>query len=224
MLWLLISGFFCWLIFREFRLRRVARPGYDRPMSTPVSKGYIAVLLALALAFAWTPFRYWRFEKFLTSRAAVLTEGRPVKVHCNTVFDTFFDREVFAAGHANIETGQITFQHPFCGKLMNYLADPAGADRSEIFSLQIFTHESMHVRGERNEAATECQAVQRNFRVAVLLGVPERVAKQNALDYYRNYYLARADHGPMSAAYFSPECKPGGALDERLSDSTWNLQ
>jgi hypothetical protein len=85
----------------------------------------------------------------------------------------------------------------------------------------MFTHESMHVRGELDEARTECQAVQRNYRAARLLGVPDATARRNALDYYNNLYKLRRDEGTMQAAYYSEDCAPGKALDEHLNDSTW---
>jgi hypothetical protein len=79
----------------------------------------------------------------------------------------------------------------------------------------------MHVRGELNEALTECEAVQRNYRAAKLLGVPDRLAKENALDYYKIIYQRRSGQGFMQAQYYSSECAPGKAMDEHLSDSTW---
>lgn len=98
---------------------------------------------------------------------------------------------------------------------MAYIKHPDKASRNEIFSLNVLTHESMHARGD---VKTECQAVQINLRTAELLGVLEDIAKQNALDYYTNYYLHRND------SYFSKECAPGKALDEHLPDSTWGLE
>ncbi|VWX58729.1 conserved hypothetical protein [Burkholderiales bacterium 8X] len=221
MLWLLVSLFFCWLIWREFRLRRVARRGYDRPIDTPVSKPYIAALLVLALLFAWTPFKYWRFERFLSAKASLLADGKRAVVHCNTVFDTFFDRETLAAGHANPLTGQIVLQHPYCGELMDFIDSPARPQPKGIVSLNIFTHESMHIRGELNEALTECQSVQRNARAAVLLGVPEVFARKAATEYYQRYYLRRVGGEGFNAVYASDQCAPGKAMDERLADSTW---
>ena len=85
----------------------------------------------------------------------------------------------------------------------------------------MFTHESMHVRGELNEAIIECEAVQRNYRAARLLGVPDHIARRNALDYYNVLYQRRGTIGGMQGAYHSGQCAPGKALDERLSDSTW---
>lgn len=91
----------------------------------------------------------------------------------------------------------------------------------ELVSLDLFTHESMHIRGELNEAVTECEAVQRNYRAARLLGVPDRIAKRNALDYFDGEYQRRGTIGGMQSAYYSEQCSPGKAMDEHLSDSTW---
>jgi hypothetical protein len=131
------------------------------------------------------------------------------------------DSEMLASGHANPRTGEIGIQKPWCNTLMSYLAHPARANDLEIVSLDIFTHESMHVRGEMNEAQTECQAVQRNYRAAKLLGVPDETAKRNALEYYNITYQMRGKIGGMQGAYYSDQCAPGKAMDEHLSDSTW---
>jgi hypothetical protein len=79
----------------------------------------------------------------------------------------------------------------------------------------------MHIRGELNEALTECQAIQRNYRAAKLLGVSDATAKHNALDIYNINYQQRGQIGGMQAAYYSFECAPGKAMDEHLIDSTW---
>jgi hypothetical protein len=88
----------------------------------------------------------------------------------------------------------------------------------------MFTHESMHARGEYNEAITECEAVQRDYRAAKLLGVPDKVARKNALDYYQNIYMLKGKIGGFQAPYFSVECAPDKALDEHLADSTWEAR
>lgn len=153
-------------------------------------------------------------EHFLSDKAKQLADPHPAKVHCNTIFDSFFDSDYLAAGHGSPVTGQIVFQYPMCSTLMNYLDHPDRANEEELYSLNMLTHESMHARGEYNEAKTECQAVQGDYRTAKLLGVPDSVARQNALDYYQKIYMHRA-------SYFSAECAPGRAMDEHLPDSTW---
>jgi hypothetical protein len=221
MLWVLASLFFSWCAFREIRGSIVARPGFDAP--TPVTKPYLALVLSLAVTFAWPPLHTWHFQRLLSAKATELADNHPAKVHCNTLFDTMLDPEMLAAGHANPDSGEIGIQHPWCGTLMSYLRHPERADERELQSLDMFTHESMHVRGERNEAVTECQAVQRNYRAAKLLGVPDATARQNALDYYNGFYQQRAKIGGMQSAYYSDQCAPGKAWDEHLSDSTWAI-
>jgi hypothetical protein len=219
LLWILGSLFFAWCAFREIRGSIVAPAGFDFPR--PVSKPYLALVLVLAAAFGWTPIHTWYFERLLSAKATELADDHRARVHCNTLFDTMLDPEMLASGHANPQTGKIAIQQPWCGTLMSYLRHPGRATREELDSLDIFTHESMHIRGELNEARTECQAVQRNYRAAKLLGVSDAVAKQNALDIYNINYQRRGKIGGMQAAYYSNECAPGKALDEHLIDSTW---
>ncbi len=90
----------------------------------------------------------WHFEHFLSGKASELAGRHPAIVHCNTVFDTMLDPEMLAAGHANPRTGRIGIQSPWCDRLMAYLRHPGQASAEEIWSLNMFTHESMHVRGE----------------------------------------------------------------------------
>jgi hypothetical protein len=219
MLWILTSLLFFGCAYREIRASLVAPAGFDTPR--PIYKPYLAMTLGLGLLFAWPPVHTWFFERFLAANATVLADGHRATVHCNTVWDTMLDPEMLAAGHANPETGAIGLQHPWCSILSSYLAHPGRASDEELWSLAMFTHESMHVRGELDEARTECQAVQRNYRAARLLGVAEPTARRNALDYYARLYQGRRDEGLMQAAYYSAECAPGKAWDEHLSDSTW---
>ena len=216
MLLTLCALFFAWLAVREiFGNFRSERP-------EPIFLPYLLLVSVLAVACAWPPLSAWRFERFLEEKAMMLTDGKPVTVHCNTVFDTMLDRQQLAAGHANPSTGEIVFQKPWCSHLRDYLNDPEAADEREIASLNLFTHEAMHIRGELNEAVTECQAVQRNYRAARLLGVPDTVARHTAQRYYSQLYVLRQSSGAHAANYYSADCAPGSALDERLHYSTWS--
>jgi hypothetical protein len=219
MLWILISLFFLGCAFHEVYSSIVAPAGFDSPR--PLYKPYLALVLALAVLLAWPAVHAWHFQRFLSGKATELADNHRAKVHCNTVFDTMLDPEMLFAGHANPRTGEIAIQHPWCDTLMSYLSHPERATGRELQSLDLFTHESMHVRGELNEALTECEAVQRNYRAARLLGVPDKAARENALRYYNINYQQRGKIGGMQAAYYSDQCAPGKAMDEHLSDSTW---
>jgi hypothetical protein len=220
-LWWIFSAFFAWLSIREIYFGFVPRAGYDNPNPT-ISMPYVLTTAVIAAAFAYTPIRYAYFENFLSEKARILSGSDKAVVHCNTFVDSMFDGNVFAVGHAQFETGRIVFQHPWCGNLMDHLKRPEKVTPEGLMSVQIFAHESMHIRGEHNEAITECQAIQRYARAAQLLGVRESVAKRNGMTYYVNDYKKRAVQGWMSSQYYSDQCAPGKALDEKLSDSTWN--
>jgi hypothetical protein len=112
MLWILISLFFFWCAFREIRSSFIAPPGFDLP--TPVSKPYLAFVLALAALFAWPTVHRWHFQHFLSEKATELADNHRAKVHCNTMFDTMLDSEMLASGHANPLTGEIGIQKPWC--------------------------------------------------------------------------------------------------------------
>lgn len=138
------------------------------------------VLTLFAVGFAYPPVSTWQFERFLTKKARILSESNKAIVHCNSVGDTFFDPKVFAAGHAQPETGEIVFAHTWCDNLMKHLRNPQDATREGIIGVQIFAHEAMHIRGEMDESKTECQAIHRYARAAILLGIPKNIAKKQA--------------------------------------------
>jgi len=219
MLWILASLFFIGCAVREIYRSMVAPPGFDFP--SPVSVPYLATVIAMAAVCGWPTLHHWYFQWFLSSRATVLADDHRANVHCNSAFDTMLDPAMFAIGHADPDTGEIGIQAPWCDTLMSYLSHPQRANSLELVSLDMFTHESMHIRGERNETLTECQAVQRNYRAAKLLGVADVIARRNALDYYSGEYQRRGTIGGMQAEYYSDQCAPDKAMDEHLSDSTW---
>ena len=202
-----LSIFFLWMAWRGIKKPTNRVKGYDG-----FDLGYIAAMICLAVAAGWVPFKAWRFEQFLSEKATILAERR-ADVHCNTAFDAIFDNDVRMAGHANIITGEIVFQYGWCAQFMEYLDHPENITQKQLFSLHILTHESMHARGEYDEHKTDCQAVQRNYRAAKLVGVPDHLAKEHAVRYYKTFY----PHHP----YYSNKCGPGKAYDEELSDSTW---
>lgn len=219
MVWIALAALFCWLIYRE--VRATLAPRADMPSGPGISKSYVGILAGLAVVCLWQPLSTKLLEHRLSGIATELADGRPARVHCNTVTDTMFDQQSTNIGHASPTTGAIVFQYPWCNTFSAFLRHPARADLNELTSLGLLTHESMHVRGEMNEAVTECEAVQRNLRTARLLGIPEKIARHDALAYYYTIYQRRQLRDGDPDRYYSTECHPGGALDERLADASW---
>ncbi len=93
-----------------------------------------------------------------------------------------------------------------------------GCDRETLLAMHgivTLAHESWHLRGVRNEARTQCYAVQTTERVARGLGVSEPEARMIAL----RVAVDDARAGP--GAYHSRECRPGGDYDLHPETPDW---
>jgi hypothetical protein len=90
-----------------------------------------------------------------------------------------------------------------------------GSALETAWSLNALAHESYHLAGVRNEARTECYALQAIDFVAQRLGASMEQARQLAI-------FAFAELPPrMPAAYTSPDCRDGGELDLRPESAVW---
>ncbi len=74
-------------------------------------------------------------------------------------------------------------------------------------ALAAVAHESYHLRGVRNEAVTQCYALQRVRDTARAFGISGRAAGALA------GWAYRVDYPRMPPAYVTPACGPGGHLD-----------
>ncbi len=76
-----------------------------------------------------------------------------------------------------------------CADLASWLrSDRRHPTQGQVVALHVVAHEAVHVGGERSEAATECQAMAWDARVAEHLGAPPDVARQMAETYRRDVY------------------------------------
>jgi hypothetical protein len=87
--------------------------------------------------------------------------------------------------------------------------------RDQVVAVHVLTHEAMHMSGLLDEAVAECAAVQRDAQTARLLGARPADAAALAAAYWANIYPLMPDR------YRSGECRPGGAMDDRLADAPW---
>ena len=161
--------------------------------------------------------------------------GRDVSIHCQSFWaelvdisgrsgSVFFDHTGAPGDEASLSRGTC--------KSLTRLADgdarddlacveaaaflgACGRDADHlVHAVVTLAHESIHLRGEKDEAATQCYAVQLTARTAQLLGaVPAQAAAIG------RYALARQRYMPPS--YQSSECRPGGALDLHPETRSW---
>jgi hypothetical protein len=188
-----------------------------RPRGFPV---WSVVLLALLGAALVAPgLRREHAERRLEAAAGELA-GRDVEVECQTLGGAFVD--------AGAELGYVPFgadgepepqtllKYEPCRDLMAYLrSDKRSPSPQQVVAVHVLSHEAMHMSGLRDEARTECAAVQRDARTARLLGATPAAAAALARAYWRGTYPR------MPEGYRSAECRPGGAMDEGLADGPW---
>jgi hypothetical protein len=179
----------------------------------------VTLLLAAAVAAAVPGVVRAGQERRLGGAASALAGAR-VAVRCQSFGGTFVD--------AGPELGYVRWRadgrpEPWtlikrdqCRHLAAYArSDKRRPTRDQVVAVHVLTHEAMHLSGRLDEAVAECAAVQRDAHTARLLGAPADAAARLAAAYWRNVYPLMPD------GYRSAECRPGGALDERLPDAPW---
>ncbi len=202
----LVLGLLAWLVWLGVR----AYVAGTRPYVT------LAVILTLLLPLLWTEIRWLRIQAAATTAVQQLTGNPSARVHCQRAMATFL--------WAGADLGRVEWDEPdrawltleTCQHLGTwYRSDRAEPSLDEVVAVHVLTHEAMHVAGDRNEATTECRALQRDAHTVVLLGgTPEQgsgLAERIATEVYPT----------MPDEYRTPECRPGGALDLTPEDDSW---
>jgi hypothetical protein len=162
----------------------------------------VALLLALAVAAAAPGVLRTHQERRL-GRAASELAGARVAVRCQSLGGAFVD--------GGPELGYVRWRadgHPEPWALHR-------PSRDQVLAVHVLPHEAMHLSGRLDEAVAECAAVQRDARTARLLGAADADAAGLAVAYWHDLYPLMPD------GYRSPDCRPGGDLDEHLADAPW---
>ena len=184
---------------------------------------YISVVALVVLGCAsLAPFVLRvRLERRLASAASELL-GTSVDVRCQSFGGAFTDvgndlgYVVFGADGRPEQWTLI--KRDQCADLSDYLgSDKQHPTLDQITAVHVLTHEAIHMTGVKNEAETECLAMQRDAAMAELLGATPEAAGDLAIAYWRDVYPQ------MPAAYRSEECAPGKALDAGRPDAPWVL-
>lgn len=174
-------------------------------------------VLGLAAGYLWfVGIRHARLEARLNEVASTLA-GKSVTVDCETpVVLGFTDNEGEVWFLGGVPENRTTLRKGACSGLLSYIeGEKSHPTEREVMGVGVLTHESMHMAGKADEAEAECASVQRIGRTAVLLGASE----EEALDLAHSYMLIWYPRLP--SRYHSPECVPGGSLDEHIPLPPW---
>ncbi|HVY10779.1 MAG TPA: hypothetical protein VHB18_11625 [Mycobacteriales bacterium] len=179
----------------------------------------VVLLVILALALSVPTFLRHHEEAKLGDVASTLV-GAQASVHCQTFGQTFTDLSgdlgYVKFGADGVPEHHTTIMRGPCADLRHYYGgDQDRPSAAEIIAVHVLTHESMHMRGQPDEAMAECEAMQRDAETAQLLGA----TPEESLKLARDYWLV--DYPNMPSNYRSEDCKLGGTLDEHLPDPPW---
>jgi hypothetical protein len=199
----------------RWRLRPIDAVG--RRKKFPVVSVTLLCLVGVALA---VPTLLRHREESRLGKVATVLVAAPATVHCETFGQSFTDLSgdlgfvKFSAD--GVPQHHTTIVRGPCADLKHYYSgDQAHPTPNEVIAVHVLTHESMHMRGQPDEAMAECEAMQRDAETAQLLGA----TPQEGLELARAYWLE--DYPNMPDAYRSDDCRLNGALDEHLPDPPW---
>lgn len=196
-------------------LRRV--DGLGRPRPFPVFS--VAILVVMGLGMLVPGVRHHQLEDRLAVVASDLA-GYPVVVDCQTAGQEWVDvgseLGYVRYGRDGVPERATLIKYAQCKDLARYLRSHGDhPDDGQVLAVHVLTHEAMHMAGITDEARAECLAMQRDAKTARLLGASPEEAADTARRYWRTFYPRMLD------AYVSPECRPGGQLDQASPDAPW---
>ena len=157
--------------------------------------------------------------RYTTVAAQLLHHPHKVAVHC--------ERLTAALASVSQFEGYVPYDQaaglPTHAQLMRNICKELGAwvrghgkhsTPKQVIALHVFVHEVMHLDGVYNEAAAECEAMQRTEQAAVLFGAAPGVGQRMAQEYWR------VDVPNMPDDYRG-DCAENGPGDDSPNDGVW---
>ena len=182
----------------------------------------VTAVLLPALAWGWHE-RAQRIEAQDTaSTAATQIAGRPVRVLCPGILKRTFLHEINHGSVRFYDGKPVNDAHlsgTVCAGLRRLISDGPALDLACLqldtcskddtrvaLGVAVLTHESVHLRGVMDEAATECEAVRRSASVARLLG-----ASPQAAAYIADWQFSVADDNLPQQYQSAGDCRFGSS-------------
>ena len=159
-----------------------------------------------------------RAERRYTAEASRIA-GRPVTVRCDDGY-SFTGVGSDAAGVAFIPRALAYLQPGVCRSLYRVTFEQrVGALDDAAFAITVLAHEATHLRGIRDEAETECYALQAGVTLGERLGLDAATARA-LMRAQRDSDLSDASIARLDYR-LPPGCRNGGSLDLRPADPTF---
>lgn len=190
------------LAWSTFLVVRLTRPG---------AHGGVLLLVVAVAVTGWAGVHEARhqFAQFRATAAVRDLTGNPAAaVRCQRFTPDLLDLTGWA-GHVSWDDPHTAhLRRTVCNDLAGWLLTGSTAVSGPgAQAVHVLTHEAVHVTGQYDEAATECEAIQRDADTARLLGADDDTAEHLARIYLATSYPYMPDE------YRSPGCAENGPLD-----------
>ena len=193
----------------------------------------LACLAALAaIGFYLGPHRALQADEADLARVATVIAGRDVGISCPGTLarlteasaqdgSVVFSPEGRPADEASLSSGTCRTLRRLLHGEVSGLACLAGGGpcpaevREAAIAVNVLSHEAWHLAGVRDEAVTQCYALQTNAETALRLGAKRRDAHAMAS------YVVREVQPVLPSDYRSSDCFDGGPLDLHPERASW---
>jgi hypothetical protein len=193
----------------------------------------LACLAALAaVGFYFGPHRALETDEAELARIATVIAGRDVAISCPGALASLTEVSAQDGSVVFSPEGKPANEARLSGKTcrtlrrflhgtvpgLDCLAKPRRCPkevREAAVAVNVLSHEAWHLAGVRDEAATQCYALQTNADTAVRLGAARDDAQAIAV------YILREVQPVLPAEYRSSDCYDGGPLDLRPQRPSW---
>ena len=151
------------------------------------------------------------------SEEASRIAGKPVSIRCDESRD-YVGFVQHADGVAQLGGDRAYLTPEICHTLYRLAFEDRVDASTTGRAIAVLAHEAWHLRGEANEGATECYAMQSGVELGIRLGLSDDRAQQ----LMRQQLTENALRGGTTVEYLvPPECRDGGRLDLDPADSSF---
>jgi hypothetical protein len=191
----------------------------------------VAVAAMAALGFYVGPYRDRQHDEERLATIASVVAGREVTVSCPGTLATLTEVSAHDGFVVFTPDGRPTDEAKLssrtCSRLRELLHGEVGLEclvsggvcpkavEDVAVAVNVLSHEAWHLAGERDEAVTQCFAVQSNEDTAIRLGATPAEARAIA------ELVVRRIQPALPTEYKTADCRDGGPLDRDPARAGW---
>lgn len=185
--------------------------GWKGVREKEVSAVSVILILMLLVPVGFTELRWQVLQAKGTEVVKEVSQIRTAHLYCQRASEAFFDSHPARFGEVNYDKPEEAWVATgSCQAVFDYMLSPnkSNPPLNQIIGIHVLVHEAGHIGGNKDEASTECSAMQKFTLAAVKLGATPDEARSMVDRYYNEVYKLNADD-----RYTSPDCVNGGKMD-----------